>query len=145
MNNIKQFDMIKYGKTSIPNGMHLLVGRNMICSSRIPFGMHLSVECNDDPQYPHPVRDASPKGCKRGISWQLLPKDAFPTECQNPYYRILSEIHLSVGQHMTYSARIPFGMHLSVECNDDPQYPHPVRDCANHYKPSISRTLVYNN
>ena len=36
----------------------------IIFSTRIPLGMHLSVERKNTPQKQHPVRDASLTGCK---------------------------------------------------------------------------------
>jgi len=60
----------------------------------IPLGMHLSVECDDIPQKLHPVGGTSLTGCKRGVGWHFLPKNAFLTECC--YIQLFSEKKIKI-------------------------------------------------
>jgi len=56
--------------------------------ARIPSGMHLSVAFGDTPLTLHPVRDVSLTGCKRGGTWNYLPRDAFVPQAKQTHWFI---------------------------------------------------------
>ena len=75
-------EKVIYDGARIPSGMHLSVETNRKAQTRIPSGMCLSVAFGNTPHKLHPVRDASFTGCKRGVGWYYLPRDAFRMECK---------------------------------------------------------------